>query len=136
VDGDLTVVRLAGALVPLQVGVLHEPRAAAVILGGEEDAGRQRERFLGRRAAVRPRPVRRGRRVVRCGPGDGARRRGRRTGGWHGAVLRAGAGEAAAAGAEDQGGEEGAGRVIHQQVRAAADEPIYFPRSVPQPILC
>jgi hypothetical protein len=132
VDGDLTAVCLAGALVPLQIGVLYEPRVAvAVILGGEEDAGRHRERFLGRRAAVRPRAVRR--RGVRCGLGDGAWMWGRRTGGWRGAVLLAGAGEAAAAGAEDQGGEERAGRVLHQQVRAA---PIYFPRSVPQPILC
>jgi hypothetical protein len=43
------------------------------------------------------------------GPGPGHRRA---------AVLRARAGEAPAAGAEVQGGEEGDGGVLHQQVRS------------------
>lgn len=96
---------------------------------GRADAGRARERLLGRLAAVRPRPVRRRctvrftqveswrrRRRGMQGPGPGRRRA---------ALLRARAGEAPAAGAEIQGGEEGDGGVLHQKVPSLSSCPSF-----------
>jgi hypothetical protein len=90
--------------------------------GTGKDAGRDQERLLHRRAAVRPHPVRRwcavrfARRPRRRGMQGPGRRRA--------AVLRTG--EASASGAEIQGGEKGDGGVLHQQARSVPISP--FPR--------